>query len=112
MDYNKWKNATFANVLEYNMVAAEMTEDLAVQLSEKGNKIHKSLPVNYAFGAVAASADGKKYLQITTDDLRLNSNWFDEVKLCEMTEDRLLKDTEPFVCSWDKIGLEAAKYLS
>ena len=111
MDYQRWKGVSFANVLEYNMVAAEMTEDLAVQLSAQGNKIHRSLPANYKFGAIAVSADGTKFVQITTNDLRDNSEWFDTVVLNEMTTGRELVDGATHICSWNNLGLEAEKYL-
>ena len=111
MNYQTWKDMTFANVLEYNMLAVEMTEDLVAQLSSKGGRIHRSLPVNYKFGAIIMSADGAKFLQVNTDDLREGSAWFNNVKLYEMTDRRVPEGEEPHICSWDKIGEEAAKYL-
>lgn len=112
MDYQHWKDTAFPNVRAYNMLAVEMTEDLVMQLSKSGSKIHKSLPVNYVFGAIASSGDGSKFLQITTDDLRENPDWFDNVYLREMNSDRTLSNKEPHICSWDAIGEEAAKYLN
>ena len=112
MDSRKWQGVSFANVLEFNMMAAEMTEDLAAQLSKEGNRIHKSIPTNYAFGAIATSADGSKFLRITTGDLRESDDWLDAVELCEMTANREPKDDAVHICSWDEIGTEAAKYLA
>ena len=112
MDYSQWKGLSFANVLEYNMLAIEMTEDAVVQLSAKGNRIHKSIPQNYVFGMIATSADGQKFVQICTDDLRDGDSWFDNVKIYEMTPDRVLVEKEPHICSWDKLGEEVAKYLA
>ena len=111
MDYTRWQGLSFANVLEYNMLAVEMTEDLAVQLAEAGNKLARSLPANYQFAALVTNADSKKYLQVQTDDLRKNPDWFQNVKLYEVGTDQKPTDKDPIVVSWDAIGETAKQYL-
>lgn len=112
MDYQHWKDMTFPNVRAYNMLAVEMTEDLVTQLAKSGGRIHKSIPVNYVFGAIATSADGSKFLKITTEDLRNDPDWFDKVSIQELNYDRTPANDTPHICSWDKIGEEASKYLA
>lgn len=111
MNYEGWKNLSFANVLEYNMLAVDMTEDAAAQLSAEGAKIHRSIPVNYKFGIIATSADESKFLKITTEDLRDNDSWFDKVTLQQLAEDRMTAEGDPEFCSWSELGERAAKYL-
>ena len=111
MDYTRWQGLSFANVLEYNMLAVEMTEDLAVQLAEAGNKIARSLPANYTFAALVTNANSKKYLQVQTDDLRKNPEWFSNVKLYEVGEDQKPLAKDPVVVSWDAIGEAVKQFL-
>ena len=112
MDYQKWSNTSFANVLEYNMLAAEMTEDLAVQLAQHGDHIHRSVPKNYRFEVIVTSNDESNFVSISTNDMRTDEAWLNNVRVVALEADYSPKPGMEQICSWKDVGAVVAKQLA
>ena len=110
MGYEKWIGCAWT-VEDNQAFQDEMTEELRAMLEAKGLQLVKSLPNMYCLGAVAATADGRKFLHITTPDVREDEEWFKNIRLRRMSSERDWKGDAFHYCTWDEIGESAVTYM-
>ena len=110
MDYQKWLDCAW-DADSWKTFQDEMFADLEAQLAAEGLKLVKRLPNNYAFGAVAATADETKWLHVTISDVRESKDWYENVKLRRMSSERDWKGEEFHFCTWPEVGAAVLKYM-
>lgn len=89
----------------------DMMKDLQERLEAQGLELVKTLPNMYCLGAVAATADGRKFLHVMTADVREDAEWFEHIRLRRMSSERDWKGDVFHYCSWDEVGEHSLKYM-
>lgn len=111
MDCKKWTGAAFDTDAEFQEFVAEAQADLEQQLKAVGLVLYKTLNMPYTVDAVAATADGKKFLHVKTVDVRADDQWAEKVCMHRMSSERDWKGEDLYYCAWNELGEQILKYM-